>query len=107
MTCSRICRLCVNAALVFACGVAAIAQSVDSSALLNPTRDSWPTYHGDYSGQHHSALTQITPTNVQQMTLAWAFQTNQTQTIKATPINTSLMAMILANQVYACASSPA
>ncbi|HKE85736.1 MAG TPA: acido-empty-quinoprotein group A [Vicinamibacterales bacterium] len=62
------------------------AQGLDPSTLLNPPADSWPTYHGDYSGQRHSRLTQITPDNVRQMTLAWAFQTNQTQQIKGTPI---------------------
>jgi alcohol dehydrogenase (cytochrome c) len=46
----------------------------------------WPTYHGDFSGQRHSKLTQITPDNVRQLTLAWAFQTGQTQQIKSTPI---------------------
>src|SRR5262245_31171737 len=86
MTCSRICKLCVNAAIVLACGAAAIAQSVDPSALLKPARDSWPTYHGDYTGKRHSTLTQITPANVHQLTLAWAFQTNQPQQIKGTPI---------------------
>ena len=78
--------------LFAACGlfaslaVTVATQGVDPSLLLKPTPDSWPTYHGDYSGQHHSRLTQITPGNVNQMTLAWAFQTNQTQAIKATPI---------------------
>ena len=62
------------------------AQDVDPNLLLKPTPDSWPTYHGDYSGQHHSALKAITPANVKQLTLAWAFQTGQTQQIKATPI---------------------
>ena len=33
-----------------------------------------------------AALTQITPDNVHQLTLAWAFQTGQAQQIKATPI---------------------
>ena len=46
----------------------------------------WPTYHGDYSGRRHSPLTQITPENVHQITLAWSFQTGQTQQIKSTPI---------------------
>ena len=59
---------------------------VDPSALLKPAADSWPTYHGDYTGQRHSRSTQITPANVHQLTLAWAFQTNQPQQIKATPI---------------------
>jgi alcohol dehydrogenase (cytochrome c) len=63
-----------------------IAQSVDPAMLMKPPVDSWPTYHGDYSGQRHSKLSAITPSNVHQMTLAWAFQTNQTQQIKSTPI---------------------
>jgi alcohol dehydrogenase (cytochrome c) len=61
-------------AVVVVLGVGAVAQ------------DSWPTYHGDFSGQRHSKLTQITPDNVRQLTLAWAFQTGQTQQIKSTPI---------------------
>lgn len=63
-----------------------LAQGLDPAALVKPSADSWPTYHGDYSGQRHSRLTQITPANVHQLTLAWAFQTGQTQQIKATPI---------------------
>ena len=64
----------------------AVAQEVDPAMLLKPPVDSWPTYHGDYSGKRHSALTQITPQNVHQLTLAWAFQTGGTQSIKGTPI---------------------
>jgi alcohol dehydrogenase (cytochrome c) len=68
-------------------GLAAVtAQDVAPEALLKVAPDSWPTYHGDYSGQRHSRLTQITPANVQQLTLAWAFQTGATQQIKGTPI---------------------
>ncbi len=63
-----------------------IAQGLDPSWLLKPPADSWPTYHGDYSGRRHSRLTQVTPANVHQLTLAWAFQTGQTQQIKASPI---------------------
>lgn len=64
----------------------ASAQEVDPRFLLQPTTDSWPTYHGDYSGRRHSPLKQITPDNVRQMTLAWAFNTGQSQPIKGTPI---------------------
>ena len=62
------------------------AQGLDPATLLKPAADSWPTYHGDYTGQRHSRLTQITPANVHQLTLAWAFQTGQTGQIKASPI---------------------
>src|SRR5436190_13533248 len=72
--------------LAFAfCGRAS-AQGIDPATLLKPTSDSWPIYHGDYSGQRHSHLSQITPANVHELTLAWAFQTGQTTQIKSSPI---------------------
>src|SRR3954469_12049068 len=72
------------------CGYALLAaqspQGLDPAMLLKPPADSWPTYHGDYSGRHHTALKQITPENVHQLTLAWAFQSNLPGGIKSTPI---------------------
>ena len=62
------------------------AQNVDNKMLLHPPADSWPGYHGDYSGRRHSSLTQITPANVHDLGLAWAFQTNQTAALKCTPV---------------------
>jgi alcohol dehydrogenase (cytochrome c) len=62
------------------------AAAFDAAQLLDPTKDSWPTYHGDYSGQRHSSLVEITPDNVHGLALAWAFQTNLTQQVKSTPI---------------------
>ena len=67
------------------CGLA-FAQGLDPAALAKPASDSWPIYHGDYSGQRHSHLTQITPANVRELTLAWAFETGQATQIKASPI---------------------
>jgi len=63
-----------------------LAQGVDAAMLLHPPADSWPTYNGEYSGRRHSKLTQITPQNVKDLSLAWAFQTNQTASIKSTPL---------------------
>jgi alcohol dehydrogenase (cytochrome c) len=85
------CGRALACAALAALGVAAYGQTgaVDGeldSALLRPPQDSWPTYHGDYSGRRHSALTQITPDNVRTLALQWAFQTNQAQQIKASPI---------------------
>src|ERR1700709_529223 len=40
--------------------------------LKNPGR--WLTYSGDYTGQRHSPLTQITPANVSRLTSQWTFQ---------------------------------
>src|SRR5947208_3778528 len=65
---------------------ALLGQGLDSAHLLNPSPDSWPGYNGDYSGMRHSPLTQITPQNVGQMGLSWAFQTGVPGTLKCTPI---------------------
>src|SRR5882757_4340343 len=62
------------------------AQGLDAAQLLNPPADSWPGYHGDYSGKRHSRLSQITSKNVGGLGLAWAFQSNQTATIKSSPL---------------------
>lgn len=72
--------------LLAGAGVGLVAQSVDPAMLLKPPVDSWPTFHGDYSGRRHSTLSAITPANVSQLTLAWAVQTNAPQQIKSTPI---------------------
>jgi alcohol dehydrogenase (cytochrome c) len=62
------------------------AQGVDAAMLVHPPTDSWPGYNGDYSGRRHSPLKQITPQNVKDLGLAWAFQTNQIATIKSSPL---------------------
>ncbi|RXH56120.1 PQQ-binding-like beta-propeller repeat protein [Granulicella sibirica] len=61
------------------------AQNLVASELLHPG-DSWPGYHGDYTGQRHSKLTQIDRDNVGHLGLAWAFQSTQIAAIKASPL---------------------
>ena len=39
----------------------------------NPAR--WLTFSGDYSGQRHSPLKQITPDNAHRLAAQWTFQT--------------------------------
>jgi alcohol dehydrogenase (cytochrome c) len=60
------------------------AQNVDPKELLNPPADTWPTYHGDYTGERHSKLSQINPDTVAQLKQLWKFKA--TQTLKASPI---------------------
>src|SRR5215831_5912951 len=67
------------------CASAASAFVLGSLVLVAQGVGEWTTYHGDYTGQRHSRLTQITTENVHQITLAWAFATGEGQ-IKATPI---------------------
>jgi alcohol dehydrogenase (cytochrome c) len=79
-------RLALSSGVALAIGAGLIAQGLDPAMLLKPPADSWPTYRGDYSGQHYSRLKQITTANVHQLTLAWVFDTAQNQQIKANPI---------------------
>jgi alcohol dehydrogenase (cytochrome c) len=62
----------------------AAAQNVDAKQLQSPPTDAWLTYHGDYTGQRHSKLTQITPENLGRLKQVWSFHTSQT--LKASPI---------------------
>src|SRR5277367_669681 len=71
---------------VMALSPQAMAQGVNPATFVNPPTDSWPTFNGDYTGQRHSPLTQITPENVSQLSLAWAFEPGVSIQMKATPI---------------------
>jgi alcohol dehydrogenase (cytochrome c) len=77
---------CAIATLSISCALPMRAQGVDQGMLTHPPANSWPGYHGDYSGRRHSALTEITPQNVNRLSLAWAFQTEQTIPIKSSPL---------------------
>src|SRR2546422_11096928 len=69
--------------------------------LKNPSR--WLTYSGDYSGQRNSPLTQITPSNVQQLTVQWAFQTGVLGRFEATPVVIDGMVYVTGPNNYAWA----
>jgi len=72
--------------LLLAAPRTADAQNLEPEQILHPSPDSWPLYHGDYSGKRHSPLKQITPQNVQDLSLAWAYQTGQNAAIKSSPL---------------------
>src|SRR5215210_2175434 len=81
--------------LVIAGVVLAIAQQaapeVTYQDLLNGLKDPtrWLTYSGDYSGQRHSPLKQITPENARHLAAQWTFQTETTargRGFEATPL---------------------
>src|SRR5208282_5017379 len=78
--------LLVASTLIAMAPPALLAQGASEQLLVHPSADSWPGYHGDYSGRRHSSLTQITPQNVKNLGLAWAFQTGQTAQIKSSPL---------------------
>ena len=68
--------------------LAALNAQVTHDRLLNTAKEpqNWLTYGGDFSSQRYSALTQITPANVQNLTLQWAFQQRSTEKFESTPL---------------------
>src|SRR5882757_7717726 len=67
------------------CASALTGQELNPAKLLQAPTDTWPTFHGDYSGRRHSPLSQINSTNVKSLSLAWVYRANQ-GSIKATPL---------------------
>ena len=64
------------------------SSRVTPQDLLDGLKDPglWLTYAGDYTGQRHSPLTQITPANVDRLTAQWTFQTGTLGSFQTTPI---------------------
>jgi len=88
--------------LAFVLGQPLLAQGLDPEKLLHPPADSWPGYHGDYSGRRHSSLTQITPQNVGTLGLAWEFQIGQTAALKSSPLMVNgILYFTIPNNVWA------
>src|SRR5947199_8494059 len=69
-----------SAALLTFAGMALSAwgQTLPPDAIAHPAPDSWPTFHGDYSGRHYSPLKEINSGNVHNLTLSWVNQINMT-----------------------------
>ena len=47
------------------------SEAADFKEILEPRPGDWPTYHGRLHGNRHSALSQITASNVGRLSLAW------------------------------------
>ena len=79
---------CAAALVVAAAPAAMRAQNITMDRLLKGLSDpeQWLSYGGDYGGQRHSPLTQITPANVPRLSVQWVFQTAQLGKFEATPI---------------------
>lgn len=58
--------------------------SLLAAILLQSTN--WTTYSGDFTGQRHSPLKEITPANVAQLHPVWTFQTGVLGKFEATPL---------------------
>jgi alcohol dehydrogenase (cytochrome c) len=75
------------AAPVLALSAAFGQGALDPAKLLQPPTDSWPSYHGDYSGRRFSPLKKINTSNINSLSLAWVYRIGSGGgSIKATPI---------------------
>ena len=73
--------------LVVVAGASLGAQvSFDRILRSQSQPQNWLTYSGNLQGHRHSPLTQVTPANVRNLELAWAFQALSLEKFEATPI---------------------
>jgi alcohol dehydrogenase (cytochrome c) len=73
-----------------------------SDLRAHPPSGNWLSYHGDYSGQRYSGLTQITPANVDRLRAQWVFHSPNSNSLEGTPIVVNgVMFMTSANDAFA------
>jgi len=86
-----------------------LALMAGTASAQSSTQSSWPTYHGDDTGQHHSTLDQINAGNVGSLALNWVYHAQVPSpgmglkpAIKATPIEVNgVLYFSMPNQVWA------
>ena len=78
----------VQKLLLTLASVGVLHAQVTHDRLLNAAKEpeNWLTYGGGFAGQRYSTLSQVTPENVKDLTLQWAFQQRSTEKFEATPL---------------------
>src|SRR5579871_3309747 len=71
---------------LLAAGSLAAQVSFDRIQNAGKEPQNWLTYSGNLSGQRYSELTQISPDNVKNLEMKWAFQARSTEKFETTPI---------------------
>src|SRR5262249_43705845 len=78
------------------------AGGLPFDAIANPKPGDWPTYHGQLSGNRHSALRDINTSNVAQLAPRWMFTIPNARRLEGTPIVVDgVMYVTAANEAYA------
>src|SRR5271168_4792278 len=74
--------------LLLLMAAAALPAQVTSDRLLHSDKEpqNWLSYSGGYQSQRHTALKEITPANVKNLELQWAFQQRSLEKFEATPL---------------------
>ena len=61
-------------------GALPTAAEPASAGSVSAPADDWTAYGGTLSGQHYSALKQVTPQNVRDLKVAWVYHTGESKT---------------------------
>jgi alcohol dehydrogenase (cytochrome c) len=78
------------------------AGGVSFADLADPNPGEWPTYHGRFSGNRHSALKQIHAGNVATLGPKWLFPIPNSRHLEVTPVVANgVMYVTTANEAYA------
>ena len=86
---------------LFAAALALGAQVRYEDIVKGPGAN-WVTYFGDYSGQRHSPLTQITAANAGNLVPKWTYRVPDANHLEATPlVYDGIMYITDANQIHA------
>ena len=77
-----------RATLLVVISMCALHGQVTFDRILSADKEpqNWLTYSGNTSSQRYSLLNQITPANVANVKLQWAFQARSTERFEATPL---------------------
>ncbi|MGA7339732.1 MAG: acido-empty-quinoprotein group A [Terracidiphilus sp.] len=73
--------------------------NLDPNSIGAPAVSAWPTFNGDYSGQRFSSLTQIAPSNVNQLTGKWVYKITEVGAQRGAPAPVIKCTPILVNGV--------
>src|SRR5580765_8708119 len=87
-TSRAIVRRMLRATLLLVISTCALHGQVTFERILNADKEpqNWLTYSGSTSSQRYSLLNQITPANVANVKLHWAFQARSTERFETTPL---------------------
>jgi len=81
---------------------AAMKIEVRAEELLQSAGANWISYNGDYSGRRYSALSEITPASLPQLSAAWVFHAHNTNRLENTPVVVNgVMFVTAANDAFA------
>ena len=93
---------CVSTAFAYE-GSEPVKIDVRSEDLLvEPVKNNWISYNGDYSGRRYSGLSQINAGNLPELQAAWVFHARNTNRLENTPIVVNgMMFVTAANEAFA------